>query len=96
MVIRCLGWTKPQHAPILIGVKEPVLDVAVTDGMCSGCRAELARRHKARERVRLTAHLRNPARTISGVYDRLGAALRLRWLRRENRADLRAYEVGAA
>jgi len=35
-----------------------------------------------RATVRLTVYLRGPARELSGIYDRMGAALRLKFARR--------------
>lgn len=38
MIIRCLGtWTDRTHAPLQIGVKEPLSDERVSDSCCDAC-----------------------------------------------------------
>lgn len=39
MTRRCLGWTEPRHAPIILGEVAPYDDHRYTDGICDQCMA---------------------------------------------------------
>lgn len=39
MIVRCLGWTEPRHAPLTLAVVEPFDSDDVSDGMCPPCAA---------------------------------------------------------
>ncbi len=80
MIRRCGGWVEPKHPPLIMGEREPLDDRSYTDTTCKACWLELTAQVKAGQMVRLTAYMRR-GRTLSVVVDRLGAALRLKFVR---------------
>lgn len=49
MIVRCLGgWTDVTHAPLTIGVKEPLADTRTSDGCCDRCCALMGARIECR------------------------------------------------
>ena len=77
MIRRCPGWGTEQHEPKILGQKEPLADRSITDTLCGDCRIWF----KQQEIVSILA-LMSDGRVISYTTDRLGAALRLRCVRR--------------
>lgn len=91
----CRGWVEPRH-PLLVLRAAPELGTRESDSICKACRLALLAQAKAAARVRLAVYLRAPTRTAAGVYDRMGAALRLRFVRRSCREDYRGYTLEVA
>lgn len=93
MIRRCRGWIEPKHPPMILGEIEPLDDKRFTDTACKSCWLEHTALAKSTQQVRLTAYLRQ-GRVLSSIYDRLGAAMRLRFARKLK--DFVGYKLEAA